>query len=254
MTDTSTTELINIKSLIRIDLEKGRDNANRNARHFMERQRISESAWRKYFGLISKISNNFILVEEEETERFKIYVHSFNPDGSINYSIGQMAVSYVDVKFKTFEIKYVGKLSKTGGVPKIIVCPSENRKNRYSSENNDYIMKALTQYNWSKEYKTAKKIVSIIEDWIEVKLRSEKLVEDGINLKKRAIDDITQKYPNNNVYFSDKGEIVVINPNNTTIVMAYGQDSENNLFYEVRRCEFPKNITFDFLIEKLGNL
>lgn len=253
MTETSTNQVVDIKSLITQDLEKGRKNAEMNARQFKERQSITESEWLRYFGMIRKISNNFVLIEEEEIEKFKIYVNTFNPDGTINYSNNRMVIGYIDVKFKTYEIKYVGKLPKTGGVPKIIVCTSDNRK-KSVSENNSYVMKALTQHNWSNEYKTAKKIVSIIEDWIEVKLRSEKLVEDSINLKKRAIDNITQKYPNNNVYFSDKGEIVVINPNNTTIVMAYGQDSENNLFYEVRRCEFPKNITFDFLIEKLGNL
>lgn len=253
MTETSTNQVVDIKSLITQDLEKGRKGAEMNARQFKERQSITESEWLRYFGMIRKISNNFVLIEKEEIEKFKIYVNNFNPDGTINYSNNRMVVGYIDVKFKTYEIKYVGKSPKTGGELKIIVCPSDNRK-KPVSQNNNYVMKAYIQYNWTNEYKTAKKIVNIIEDWIEVKLRSEKLVEDGINLKKRAIDNITQKYPNNNVYFSDKGEIVVINPNNTTIVMAYGQDSENNLFYEVRRCEVPKNITFDFLIEKLGNL
>jgi hypothetical protein len=114
-------------------------------------------------------------------------------------------------------------------------------------------MKVRTNYNDSKFFKSGKKIVEMVDFFVEDEWNKIRRIKESLDLKNLAYKTMVDKYPNSKVSFSPKGEIVVTNENGSKIFMGYC-DKDGQVEYLLARVEFLKDTNVDNLIEKLGNL
>lgn len=250
---TTTEQTPNIKELIRTNFIKNKAAAQAKADTFSNKQKFMESEWLRYYQDICKHSPNFQLVGKPMSESFRVFVQTYNPDGSFNRNEGMTVVDNIVVNYKSYEIVYTGKLPEGMTTPKVIVDEHITyRRSGWGSTNQGFKMKTRIQHEDSKFFKSGKKIVDIIESWVEDKWRVIILQKEKEDLKKRVIDIMSQKYPTSKVFFNKSNEVVVTNPNGTSVIMGYNVNEKNEVNYVVRRAEFT-NINCDFLIEKLGS-
>jgi hypothetical protein len=251
---TTTQQTPNIKELVKADLIKNKSAAQAKANEFTKKMKFIELEWRKSYIDICKHSPNFELVEKPMSETFRVFVQTFNPDGSYNRNEGMTLVDNIVAEYKTFDIIYTGKLPEGKKAPSVIIDEHITyRKGGHGSTNHGFKMKARINYDDSKFFKSGKKIVEIIGLWVKSEWETYTRKQEGLNLRNLAYKTMVDKYPNSKVSLTEKGEIVVSNQNGSKIIMGYNK-KDDQVNYVVFKVEFPKEIKADYIIEKLGNI
>ena len=251
---TTTEETPNIKELIKADLIKNKSFAKAKADMFGRKMKSLELEWRKFYQEICKYSSNFQLVDTSMSETFKVSVNTFNPDGTCNRYNGMICVDTIIVEYKDFEIVYTGKLPEGKSIPKVIVDEHiTHNKSGYGITNHGFKMKTRINYNDSKFFKSGKKIVEMVNSFVEGEWNNVRRIKESLDLRNLAYKTMVDKYPNSKVSFSPKGEIVVTNENGCKISMGY-YDRDGQVKYLLAKIEFPSDVNVDNLIEKLGSV
>lgn len=251
---TTTEETPNIKELIKADFIKSKSFVKSKADIFSRQMKTIESERMKFHQEICKYSSNFQLVDTPMSETFNVNVNTFNTDGTCNRYNGMICVDTIIVEYKNFEIVYTGKLPEGKSIPKVFVDEHiTHNKRGHGITNHGFKMRVRTNYEDSKFFKSGKKIVEMVDSFVEGEWNKIKRIKESFDLKNLAIKTMVDKYPNSKVSFSPKGEIVVTNENGSKIFMGYC-DKDGQVEYLLARVEFLKDTNVDNLIEKLGNL
>lgn len=253
------TETIDIRQKVRENLKTSTEIAQKKADIFKKNTESLEKDWVKYYNELKKQSDNFkFIVSELEPQTFPIWVHSYNPDGTINGGAGLIRVGEIKVPHKNFIIEYDVKMPNDCTKARVKVEDHiTSRRRSWSSTNHGAKMKAVLGWNEDGNYyKTAKKIFEIVNNYVEQKWNDHNRTVNGKILKNDAIDFLIKKYPNSKIEHSDRGlkQITITHKNNTSVTVSYSRDENSQVKFNVIDIKVSQVSDVHNFIDKIGSL
>ena len=251
-----TEQIIDIKEINKENIKNRLYQTNKRANEFVRIKDECEKKWRSYFEDIKKISDKFELKVTPKQETFNISVYNLDENGETNYSLGLVKVGEVIKEYNEFQINYIGEVPPTMAryeIPNIFVEEHITYRRGLERHNNGYKMKASMIGNETKYYKTAKKMVELVESYIESKWDTHRLNNKLQDIKKRAYALLEEKYKYSIIEFKE-GMFQIRNLNGSTVRLIHRENSEGEITFKIRSIEVSPEQNLDKLMEKLVSL
>lgn len=228
------------------------------AKKFKDEKDKEEKIWRDYFDDIKKHSNNFELTSTPMKETFKVYAYSVDENGELLYSLGSVIVGEIVKEYNTMSIKYIGQLPPNTSswlVPKVYIEEHITYGRRgFGRTNHGYKLRVEDNFGKQKYYKTGKKIVEIVEEYVESKWDDHKRNLKFQDIKARAAEILKERYKYSIISFSD-GVYTIKHLNGISVSVGYREDEKGEVVFDLKKVHLdPKQHDVNKIIEELGKL
>lgn len=250
-------EVVDVKLKLREHISAQMLSVQRKVNEFKSIKDNLEKTYKGFFEDIKKHSSNFELSLIPRSEHFDVKAYGVDSNGNLNYSKWNV-VDTIIVNYHDCSINYIGKLPPNVNQyskPKVYVEEHITYNKRgYRSTNHGFKMQVEIGYDKDKKfYKTGKKIVDIVESYIENKFQQHESSLKHEEIKKLAYKQLSETYKYC-IKKTDGDSFIVKNLNNTEVTLSYHQNALNEIVFVVKNIKVNSEHNVKNLIESLGKL
>jgi len=250
-------DVINLKNQQRKHIQEQLSAVQRRANEFKSSKDIFEKSYTDFFEDIKKHSNKFTLKLTPKTEEFDVRAFTVGSDGNFSYN-NWTVVDTITVNYNDCVIVYNGEMppnTPNYHIPKIHI--NEHivyTKRGFGSTNHGYKMQVETHILSKGFYKTGKKVVQLVEDFVGEKWSQHNHRLERIEVRDLAYKKLKETYKFCIIDYSNDNEYVVRNLNGTQVTLSYCKNSDNEIVFNVKKVTVKPSHDIKNLIESLGKL